>query len=542
MENTMAESWESIAEKKRMALASAIPKEWVKPGLKEEMVSKGFVNTSDYLDTILPKEEIEITSKTIPELSKLISAGEVSAVQVTKAFTHRAMLAHQILGCCSEIFVDEALERAAKLDEIFQKTGKTVGVLHGIPISLKDQVDLIGIPSSIGYVSLANEKKTQNALLADKLLEQGAVFFAKTCVPMAMMAPETASNLYPYNYSAANINLSSGGSSGGEGSLIAAGGARAGFGTDIGGSIRIPATYNGLFAIKPSVGRVSYLRVSNSYEAQEGIPSVIGPLAKTLGEVEFMMETVVGAKCWLEDPKVLPLEWRKYNVPEKVKIGVWFDSGDVEPMPAITRVLTEVFEDLSKALEVEVVRVQWPDHSRLIKALFNVFGADGGKEILDECKKSGEPVHDLLDYLVGSKSPKPALDINEWWDLCQEMYKIKQVYLDFWKDNGLDAIVAPVMANTSVLPYSRVCLDYTGVCNLCDCSGVVLPLGTVDEKVDVLEPRECRSELEAKIRSQYDPKTFDGMPVCLQVITRKTEEEKGIALARLVQTSSRFYS
>lgn len=538
----MSADWKVVVEEKRAALAAAIPAEWVKPGLKDDMISKGFVNTSDYLDTILPQEDIDITSKTILELSKLISEGKLSAVQVTKAFAHRAMLAHQILSCCSEIFIDEALERAAKLDESFKKTGKTVGPLHGIPISLKDQVDLIGIPSSIGYVSLANEKKTQNALLADKLLEQGAVFFVKTCVPMAMMAPETASNLYPYNYSAANINLSSGGSSGGEGSLIAAGGARVGFGTDIGGSIRIPATYNGLFAMKPSVGRISYLRVTNSYEGQESIPSVIGPLAKSLEEVEFIMETVVGTKCWLDDPKVLPFEWRKFDFPKKVKIGIWFDSGNVEPMPAICRVLGEVLDDLSKVSTVEIVKVQWPDHSRLIKALFAVYGADAGKEIFEECKKSGEPVHDLLDYLVDPKNTRAALDINEWWDLCKEVYQIKQVYLKFWKENGLDAIVAPVMASTSVLPYGSACLDYTGVCNLCDCSSVVLPLGTVDKDVDVLKPREGRSELEKKIRDQYDPKTFDGMPVCLQVITRKTEEEKGLAIAQVVKTASRFYS
>lgn len=537
----MSKSWAEIAEVKRKELFNSIPKEWVVPNIKDDMISKGFVNTSDYLDTILPEREIHITKKTLLELSSLILVGKLSAVEVTTAFAHRAMLTHQILSCCSEIFIDKALERAKYLDEIYSKTGKTVGILHGIPISLKDQVDLEGIPSAIGYVSLANKKKTENALLAEKLLNLGAVFFVKTTVPMAMMAAETESNLYPYTYSAANINLSSGGSSGGEGALIAAGGARAGFGTDIGGSIRIPATYNGIFAIKPSVGRVSYLRVSNSYEAQESIPSVIGPLAKTLEEVEFMMDTVVGTECWTEDPKVLPLKWKKFEVVDKIKIGVWFDSGNVEPMPAIVRVLGEVYQDLSKNENVEIVKVQWPEHTRLIKALFKVYGADAGKEILDECAKSGEPVHRLLDYLVNIKNATTALSINEWWDLCQEVYLIKQSYLKFWKENRLDAIIAPVMASTSVLPYGAACLDYTGVCNLCDCSSVVLPLGTVDSRIDLLKERESRSELEEKVRSEYDAKNFDGMPVCLQVITKKTEEEKGLSIAQVVKASSRYY-
>lgn len=532
----MAESWKYIVEQKRNALKESIPSQWLDANLKDDMIKKGFLNTSDYLDTILPKNEIAITGKTIMELSLLIGKGQLSAYDVTYAFCHRAMLAHQILNCCSEIFVKEALMKAKELDLEFQKNGKTVGILHGIPVSLKDQVDLKGIPSSIGYVSLANVKMKENALLADKLIELGAILFVKTCVPMAMMAPETESNLYPYTYSAANINLSSGGSSGGEGSLIAAGGARIGFGTDIGGSIRIPATYNGLFAMKPSIGRVSYLRVSNSYEAQESIPSVIGPLGKTLEEIEFIMKAVVETKCWLHDPKVLPIEWKE-NVKfdkDTIKIGVWRDSGNVEPLPPIKRVLNQVSKLLKGDAKLEVVEVEWPEHKRLINALMAVFGADAGKEIIDECAKSGEPIHELLGYLVDSDNLKAPLTINEWWDLCQEVYLIKQKYLKFWDDNQLDAVLAPVMTSPSTKPHSAVCLEYTGVCNLCDSVGVVLPLGTVDATIDVLEERPVRSELEAAIRKQYIPQDFDKMPVCLQVICRKTEEEKCLAISKMI--------
>lgn len=538
----MSESWKLIVQQKRESLQNSIPKEWINPNLKNDMISKGFVNTSDYLDTILPQDEIDITNKTIMEISELISKGILSSLKVTTAFAHRAMLAHQILSCCSEIFIDKAFERAKYLDNIFEKTGKTVGILHGIPISLKDQVDLIGIPSSIGYVSLANEKKTKNSLLADKLLELGAVFYVKTCVPMAMMAAETESNLYPYNFSGVNINLSSGGSSGGEGSLIAAGGSRIGFGTDIGGSIRIPATYNGIFAIKPSVGRISYLRVSNSYKSQECIPSVIGPLSKTLEEIEFLMKIIINTKCWIYDPKVLSFNWREFKIPDKVKIGIWFDSGSVEPMPAIVRNLKEIYEDLEKSeYNIEVVKIEWPDHKRLISALFKVYGADGGKEIINECKKSGEPVHDLLDYLVNIKNAKNALNINEWWDLCEEVYLIKQEYLKFWEENQLDLIIAPVMASTSIVPYTFTCLDYTGVCNLCDCSSVVMPFGKVDSRIDILKERKSRTILEEKIREQYKAETFDNMPVCLQLITRKSEEEKGLQIAKLVKNASRYH-
>ncbi len=534
----MFQPWDEVVQEKRRHLKSCIPSEWVNDSLKSDMVSKGFVNCRKYLDTIVPAEELSITTKTIPELAQLIATGTLSSVQCTTAFAHRAMLAHQILNCCSEIFIDKALERAKELDEVYAKSGKVIGPLHGIPISLKDQVDLKGIPSSIGYVSRANIAMKENALLADTLLDLGAVFFVKTCVPMAMMASETESNLYPYTYSAANINLSSGGSSGGEGSLIAAGGARMGFGTDIGGSIRIPACYNGIPAIKPSVGRVSYLRVSNSYEGQEAVPSVIGPMCQTLEEVELAMKLVVGSECWFKDPKVLPLPWREFKPQGKVRIGFWFDSGNVAPAPAITRTMEDTYAKLSKKPDVELVKVQWPDHLHTLDVLSSVYGADKGKEIMIECAKSGEPMHSLLKLFYDTEVSNPqTIEISEWWSVCQEIYKLKESLFRFWRENQLDGIIAPITPHTSTKPHGPMALDYTGVCNLNDCSSVVIPVGFVDAKIDISYAKPPRNELETKIHDWYSPEDYDGMPVCLQVITRKTEEEKGIAIAKIVQAS-----
>ncbi|MCG8711143.1 hypothetical protein JHU04_004539, partial [Brenneria sp. 4F2] len=116
-----------------------------------------------------------------------------------------------------EIFFDQALKRASDLDEYFKQTGEIVGPLHGIPISLKDQLNLPGIDTTIGYVSYAGNPSKSKSLLAQVLEEKGAVFYVKTTVPMAMMAPETESNLHGYTYNAINHEFSSGGSSGGEG-------------------------------------------------------------------------------------------------------------------------------------------------------------------------------------------------------------------------------------------------------------------------------------------------------------------------------------
>jgi amidase len=100
--------------------------------------------------------------------------------------------------------------------------------------------------------------KTHMSELARELQSLGAVFYCKTSVPHTLMSGESNNNIMGYVWNPKNRNLSAGGSSGGEGALIGARGSPLGFGTDIGGSIRIPAAFNGLFGLRASAGRIPY--------------------------------------------------------------------------------------------------------------------------------------------------------------------------------------------------------------------------------------------------------------------------------------------
>lgn len=134
----------------------------------------------------------------------------------------------------SETLFEEALSSAKALDEHIQKTGKPIGPLHGLPISLKDNFNIIGKDSTIGFVSWVNEPATYNTVLVDVLRNAGAVLYVKTNVPTAMMIAESVNNTFGRTVNPRNRNLTSGGSSGGESALIAFGGSILGVGTDIG--------------------------------------------------------------------------------------------------------------------------------------------------------------------------------------------------------------------------------------------------------------------------------------------------------------------
>lgn len=539
------QTWDEKARVKRALVLQSIPSQWIDSTLKLKMAQEGYTNTKKYLDKIIDEKEVAITDLLISELGQLLSAGELSATEVTRAFCHRAAFAHQIVNCCSEIFFDEALERAKQLDEYFASTGKTVGPLHGIPVSLKDQVDLEGKDSSIGFVSLIGKPKSTTSLLAKQLFDNGAVFYVKTTVPMAMMAPETVSNIFGYTNNSLNIKLSSGGSSGGEGALIGANGSPLGFGTDIGGSIRIPSSHQGLYALKPSTGRISYLNVTNSVSGQEAFPSVIGPMGKSLADIELITKLIVDAQLWKRDPKVLAVPWKDVSEIKKRKLtfGVWRYDNKIKPHPYIERALASVAEAL-KLQGHEILEIQIPTHGSMLETAYKVYGADEGYELATECAVSGEPVVPLVANCVSGTFTQKPLSVNAWWDLCNKVYLEKQEFLSFWEEtaqmsvsgNVIDGIICPVWPTASVLPLSTPTMNYTAPFNLCDCALVVIPVTAVDKTIDKADKAyEPTDSVDRWVQESYDPDLYHEMPVCIQVVTKKLEEEKALALASIIE-------
>ena len=128
----------------------------------------------------------------------------------------------------------EALETAKQLDTYFALNGRPIGPLHGLPISLKDNFNVVGKDSTLGFSFWANQPATYDSVMTELLRNQGAVLYVKTNVPTAMMIAETVNNIYGRTTNPRNRLLTSGGSSGGESALIAFGGSPLGVGTDIG--------------------------------------------------------------------------------------------------------------------------------------------------------------------------------------------------------------------------------------------------------------------------------------------------------------------
>lgn len=143
------------------------------------------------------------------------------------------------VNCVTELLPGRALDRARFLDAYFEQHGKPIGPFHGLPISVKEHFGMKGLRLHASYVALWDNLAIQDAHIIQILENAGAVFHARTTQPQTIMHLETSSNLYGTTTSPYNSELTSGGSSGGEGSLGALGGSVLGIGSDVGGKFSL---------------------------------------------------------------------------------------------------------------------------------------------------------------------------------------------------------------------------------------------------------------------------------------------------------------
>ncbi|KAJ5812227.1 hypothetical protein N7474_008528 [Penicillium riverlandense] len=549
-----ADNWQNIAKKKQQEIKAAIPPKWVIPD--EKLPSESQADVSDFLSQsgFFTNREIEIVSTDALKTLSYLSNGSWQSEDVTSAYCKAAAAAHQLTNCLSEIFFDEAIAQAKECDDYLRKHGRPKGPFHGFPISIKDNFNIIGKPSTIGIALLANTPATYNSTIVDLILQAGAVLYVKTNVPTAVMLAETVNNVTGRTLNPLNRSLTSGGSSGGESALIAFGGSRIGLGSDIGenttitgeaeneltcheigGSLRIPAACTGIFTIRPSAGRFPHCRARSGLAGQEAVMSVNGPLAKTLEEIVFYSKTIIDQKPWLHDPKCLPIPWRTVESKRRLKLAVMWNDGLVTPTPPVARALKETVEKL-KAAGHELVDWEPAGHKDVRDLLRRMFVADGAKSIRKLLEPTGEPFRPEM----GSYEKSQEMGVYEMWQLQVERSDLQKSYLDHWNSVGdLDGILCPTTPYSSVEHGKLEYAGYTGAYNLLDYSAVSFPCGIkADEKLDTAySGHNPLSEFDVQVQGSYNANLVHGMPVSLQLVARRLEEEKVLVMTETVLKS-----
>jgi len=312
-----------------------------------------------------------------------------------------------------------------------------------------------------------------------------------------------------------------------------------------------------------------------STEGQEHVPSVVGPLARSLASVHLVTKAVIDAKPWELDPKVLPMPWREDAYREvqsrSLVIGLLVDDGVVKVHPPVERVVREVAAKLREAGH-EVIDWDPSGHEECIRIMVSqthalsppylpltafssqdqYYTADGGEDITRAVSAGGDP---FLPHVSALVNRAPAISVYEYWQLNRAKIAAQKAYLDKWRrirsptsGREVDVLLTPTMPHSAV-PH-RACrwVGYTKVWNFLDYTACVLPVGRVDPAVDVARADArvtgyvARSEVDEWNWSLYDPDSMDGLPLSVQLVGQRLEEEKVLGIAhvveRLLRTSS----
>ncbi|KAL8910364.1 MAG: hypothetical protein Q9171_004318 [Xanthocarpia ochracea] len=548
------QSWQNLAKAKLESINESIPNDWRLASIPRTEEQRDV--TGNYIQQYLSKEEIEITEAIAPTIIERTSAGHWTAEAVTRAFCHRASLAHQLTNCLHEIFFDAAIEDAKALDTYYSRNQKPLGPLHGLPVSLKDQFHVKGVETTMGYIGWlgtfqgkkgTGKERVFESEMVKELRDLGAVLYCKTSVPHTLVSGETINNIIGYTWNPKNRNLSCGGSSGGEGALIGLRGSPVGLGTDIGGSIRIPAAFNGLYGLRPSSGRLPYEGMANSMDGQNSVLSVVGPLAPSVTTLQLLVKSLLSREPWLHDPLVHDMPWRDdravISPDQKLSFAVLRHDGVVSLHPPVRRALETVVQRLEKQGH-KIIEWNPPSHKRGLDILLAAWTYDNGADVRSAFALSGEPMTPQIARIYGADfNPHPPKDATFIAANNVAKREYQKEYMEYWNSTAemtgtgkpVDIVIAPVAPFAAARPNGFLWYGYSAFVNLLDYTSCTLPVTTVDKSVDVTDSSfEAVSEFDTTVMATYDPEIYDGAHVGVQLMGRRLQEEKVLAVTEYV--------
>jgi amidase len=265
------------------------------------------------------------------QLAEAIRAKEVSSRELLEMFLHRVETINPKINSVVTLDGDRAMAQCKRADEATTK-GRPLGPLHGLPITVKDAIEVGGIRSTGGATELSEHVPDADAPAVARLREAGAIVFGKTNVPKWSGDLQTYNDIFGTTTNPWDQTKTTGGSSGGAASAVASGLTSFETGTDIGGSIRVPASFCGVFGHKPSFGIVSqrgYLDSVGGGVTDADI-NVFGPIARSAEDLDLLLGVLAGPNSEDATAWNLSLPPPRYDDLSEYRIGLWLDDPNAE--------------------------------------------------------------------------------------------------------------------------------------------------------------------------------------------------------------------
>jgi amidase len=459
----------------------------------------------------------ELIKLSAAQLVALIRVRAVSPVEVVEAYLRRIEQSNPQLNAIVTLSPD-ALERAREAEAAIMR-GDDVGMLHGVPVTIKDTIETKGLKTTSGSVLRAEHVPDRDAPAVRRLKDAGAIFLGKTNVPEMAIPYECDNPVFGRTNNPHDLRLTSGGSSGGEAAAISACLSPAGLGSDLSGSIRVPAHFCGIFGLKPTTGRVPSAGHFPPVVGPFSLGATVGPMARHVEDLSLLLnvlteldetESVFTAVEKTEDDKRKDMRgWR---------VALYLDEGRApvtnetqQAMRAAAHALTEaglvIVEEKPPGLERAIDL--WP-------ALFSRASTIQLRSVYQgQETKAGAVVRSVLASV--DNSPQPSLDefVNAW----SERDILRAELVEWMKTTPL--IIAPVGATPAFEHGARRvdvegqsisvfrAFNYSRICNVFGLPSVSVPAG----------------------------RTREGLPIGVQIIGRPFAESVVLAAASILEES-----
>jgi amidase len=269
----------------------------------------------------------ELEYMTATRMRELLISRKASAVELLDVHIERVRKLNPMLNAVVALDDDGARQQARAADDA-RSRGTDLGKLHGVPMTVKDSFEVLGMPATCGIEELKDYKPAQDAAAVARIRGSGAVIFGKTNVPAGAGDHQTCNTLFGLTRNPWNVDRTVGGSSGGAAAALASGMTPLEFGSDIGGSLRVPAHYCGVYGHKSSYGVVSlegHIPPPPGHLLQPEL-AVAGPLARSAVDLELLLDVLVGPLNRDGQASAVDLPSPRHEDLRTFRVAVWNDA------------------------------------------------------------------------------------------------------------------------------------------------------------------------------------------------------------------------
>lgn len=449
------------------------------------------------------------------EMARRVTEGKLEVAELIDAHLTRIDKLQPKLNAYVHIDADCARVAARAADQAVER-GEHLPPLHGVPVSIKNSIDVAGLRCETGTRLRAGRIAPADATLVTRLKKAGAIILGVTNTPEMLMAYETDNLLYGRTNNPWDLSRTAGGSSGGESAAIAAGCSAGGVGSDGGGSIRVPAHFTGICGLKPTPGRIPSTGHFPECTGPFARMGVVGPMARTIDDLELLTEVLAG----LDDGDISasPVAWRRISDEEarRLRVGFFEDDG-IEPVTEETRAAVQA---AARALEEQGFAVEpfRPEGLEAIRELWWFFFGQCAAQVIaplfEGCTDVSRMVRGYLDCAAADPPLTAEKVVTAWFARDAYTLALRRQMQRF------PILLCPVAA-CPAFPhgqggYAPPAVNYLEVMRYCQWfnltgnPGAVVPVGRSPE----------------------------GLPIGVQVVARHHREEEALAVARAIERAT----